>query len=65
MSSGKEEEDRQGGLVSGLPLYEERYRGSRFRGVGRKRCPNCGAHISHGLPGNPYLRARQPCEVIA
>lgn len=47
----------------GLGLHEERYRGSRFRAMGRKRCPNCGAHMSHGLPGNPAFRVRQPCEL--
>lgn len=48
--------------MNGLAIHEERLRGNRFRGQGNKRCPNCGAHISHGLPGNPAWRIRQPCE---
>lgn len=48
--------------MSELALHEARYRGSRFRSLGKKRCSKCGSHISHGLPGNPYLRERQPCD---
>ena len=43
--------------------YKQDRRGFRPTGSGTKKpCPHCGKAISHGLPGNPHLRARQPCE---
>lgn len=29
----------------------------------KKRCPHCGASMSHGLPGNPNHRKTPPCLV--
>lgn len=49
-------------IITASPAAHEP-RPYKQRGFGRigARCPECGAPISHGLPGNPHARKIPPC----
>lgn len=58
--------DAQGHAMLHGKHYRHDGRGFRPTGNGTKTpCPHCGKSISHGLPGNPYTRRVQPCQVKA
>jgi hypothetical protein len=53
----------EGATPSG-PLVGPRLERRGFRGLrpSGALCPHCGRSMSHGLPGNPYMRPYQPCQ---